>query len=491
MNAYALTRHEQDIHFGQQDARDIPVNIEAEQALLGAIMVNNDVLAVVKAPIEAAHFFDQLHRKIFQAMIDLRAEGKRINPISVKSSIPADTKVGNLSGAQYLARLAAEATSVVNANDFAEIIIDAAVARATMNDADLLLHTASTCWSELQFLDKVKELADKVRHRVQEARAKEHRRPGDAYMDSFEAASQNAGAVGVPISLPEIRRVLNEDVFEAGNLYGLLSSSGEGKTSITVQMILSAIKAGHPTMFLSYDQSAAQCVRQMVAQEHGIDAKQQRDPNGSMSEWERDKCVLFSTWLNDKPLDIVRCRREGVSRLISYANRFVQSQKTDKTPLIVIDHIGKVKPRDDRMSPDKISGEITVELKAFADETQSAVVILNQRNSEGTRRDNPRPISRDIYGGEGAKADYDAIMYLYRPAKYRNDMLATASDERARGKIAAVFSEFGDKIDTVAEVGSIKVRFGDPSVREWLKFEARYTRYISPDVESQPQGRML
>jgi replicative DNA helicase len=301
---------------------------------------------------------------------------------------------------------------------------------------------------------------------------------GDSYLKMFEASSAKSGVVGVPIALPEIAKVLSEPVFEAGNLYGFLSSSGEGKTSLTMQIIYHAIKAGHPTQFLSYDQSAGQCVRQMIAQNLGIEVRRQREPAKFLKDAEQNQCLDFAMWINKQPLEIIRCQREGVAQLTAYGRRFVKRNANGKTPLIIIDHIGKVKPRDPKLSPDRISGDVTVELKSFADETGSAVMILNQRNSEGTKRDNPRPISRDLYGGEGAKADYDAILFLYRPEKYRADRVAIATDQDWK-KIRSVYGEDEEQWKDVAEVGVIKSRFGDPSLREQLKFEAQYTRYTS------------
>jgi replicative DNA helicase len=286
--------------------------------------------------------------------------------------------------------------------------------------------------------------------------------------------------IGVPIALPEIAKVLSEPVFEAGNLYGLLSSSGEGKSSLTMQLIYHAVYTGHPVLFLSYDQSAAQCVRQMIAQVHGIDVRQQREPSRLMSQKEQDQCVSFATWIDRQPLQIIRCQREGVTQLVAYARRFIKQKANGKTPFVVIDHIGKVKPRDPKLSADRISGEVTVELKALADETGSSVLILNQRNSFGTRRDNPRPIAADLYGGEGAKADYDGILYLYRAEKYKAEREAIAATDADWKKIQRVFS--GD-LEGIAEIGSVKCRFGDVNIKERVRFVARFTRYESLQAE--------
>lgn len=493
MNAHQrdFTPEEQALHFGQQ--REMPESLVAEQQVLGAILINNAAYGAIQSRIHltADHFYEPLHRRIFAKMGELHSEGRTITVTALNPVLPPGERVGDMTLLQYVARLASEACTIILAPQLAEDVVKAAVAREAIFDAHEIIAAAYDKWGEPGFVDEVSKIAEGTRNKVEEARATVRRRPGDAYMDRFEAASSNAGAMGVPIGLKELTKVLNETVFEAGNLYGLLSSSGEGKTSLTIQTLLYVLRRGHPVLFLSYDQSQAQCVAQMIAQEHGIDTKQQKDPNALMTEEEREKGILFASWLNSQPIEIIRCQREGNARLLAYARQFLSRHKTDKTPLIVIDHIKKIKPRDERLSPDRISAEITVEWKALADETQAAVLMLNQRNTEGTKRLNPRPISKDIYGGEGAKEDYDAVIYLYRPAKYRKDMMATAADDKQRAQITAVFREFGeeDEIETVAEIGAIKVRYGDPSIRQRLKFEARFTRYISD--AAQPQGRMF
>ncbi|WP_083635743.1 DnaB-like helicase C-terminal domain-containing protein [Rhizobium gallicum] len=172
-----------------------------------------------------------------------------------------------------------------------------------------------------------------------------------------------------------------------------------------------------------------------------------------VSQKEQDDCVRFATWLDQQPLEIIRCQREGVRQLTAYARRFMKKRGNSKTPFIVIDHIGKVKPRDPKLSPDRISGEVTVELKSLADEAQASVLILNQRNGGGSRRDNPRPISADLYGEEGVRADYDAVITLYRPEKYkkeREDVAAKPSDWATINRV------FGSEIEGIAEIAAIR-----------------------------------
>src|SRR5690554_1598549 len=95
--------------------REAPNNIEAEQALLGAILVNNDAFYRVSDFLKAGHFYEPLHRKIFEVAAELIRMGKMANPVTLKTFLPADEKVGDMTVAQYLARLAAEAVNVINA----------------------------------------------------------------------------------------------------------------------------------------------------------------------------------------------------------------------------------------------------------------------------------------------------------------------------------------------------------------------------------------
>ncbi|MBX5238654.1 DnaB-like helicase C-terminal domain-containing protein [Rhizobium sp. NLR22b] len=451
--------------------------LEAEQTLIASAMFLPE--SFDNCGLEANDLSIGLHQIIFKAASDLRAAHQHVNPVSLKPYVPKDVQGLNVSPAQYLTRLSTIGAPLrpVDVDQAAEIVKGSVIARRIAQEAQYMAAVASEGLGLLTIGDELEQLESRLKElRARFAETTAISSPGSSYLTAFQASARRDGVIGVPIALPEIAMVLSEPVFEAGNLYGLLSSSGEGKSSLTMQLIYHAVSEGHPVLFLSYDQSSAQCVRQMIAQVHGIDVRQQREPSRLMSQKEQDQCVSFATWIDRQPLQIIRCQREGVTQLVAYARRFIKQKANGKTPFVVIDHIGKVKPRDPKLSPDRISGEVTVELKALADETQSSILILNQRNSFGTRRDNPRPISADLYGGEGARADYDAVLTLYRPEKYKKEREKIASKP---SDWTAINSVFGSDIEGIAELATIKVRFGDPSIVEKVKFEARFTRYVS------------
>lgn len=474
--------------------------LEAEQQVIGVIINANERAS--DCELEPEDFGEEIHQIIYREAKAMIAANQICSHISLKPYLPKiiyerDEKAPGgrrpmeKSPAQYVMAMVIEGTSPAAQAKFQENIQTlkaVAISRVLGQFGGHASAVASEGHGLLTIMDEI----DRLTNLLNEARSRFSETTsltpaGASYLSVFNASAKRDGVVGVPIALPEIAKVLSEPVFEAGNLYGLLSSSGEGKSSLTMQLVFHAVKEGHPTLLLSYDQSPAQCVRQMIAQVHGIDIRQQRQPATMMSESEQDTCVKFAMWLDKQPLEIIRCQREGVTQLMTYIRRFIKRHGNGRTPFIVLDHIGKVKPRDPKLSADRISGEVTVELKALMDESHAACLVLNQRNSFGTRRDNPRPIAADLYGGEGARADYDAVMYLYRAEKYKAEREKIAASDADWKKINKVF---GSEVTGVAEVGSIKVRFGDPTITETLKFEARYTRYVT-QREPASQERFL
>ena len=113
--------------------RSAPHNIEAEQALLGAILVNNEAFYRVSDFLKPAHFFEPIHQKVYQLARDLIRAGKIATPVTLKTFLDATIDIGGMTGRQYLARLAAEATTIINAEDYGHTIYDLSIRRALIH----------------------------------------------------------------------------------------------------------------------------------------------------------------------------------------------------------------------------------------------------------------------------------------------------------------------------------------------------------------------
>jgi replicative DNA helicase len=479
-----------DVNMHNPPERVVPANIEAEQALLGALLTNNASFDRISNFLEAQHFHEPLHRRIYEVIEQMIRSGKGVNPVTIKSFLPNEN-VGEMSMQQYLARLAAEAVTVINVKDYAYAIHEMWIRRRAIVACEDVAALAYDLPPDKDILAEIAPLEDQLAElRAERIKGEAGKGAGQSYLDALSAAYQRGEVRGVPIALGEIAEVISEPCFEAGNLYGLLKSSGEGGTSIICQLMTHALKKGHPVCFLSYDQSSDQIMRQMVAQQHEIEARRQREAR-LMSEKEFEKCMDFANWISARPFEVVKCTDQSAPQLVSLARTFVKRRANGKVPFVVVDHIGVVKPEDRRADEGTKAKGIGQILKAGAEMTDAAWLVLNQRNSFGMKRDNPRPISMDLFGGDPAKTPFDAIFYLYRFLKFYEERKSIASSDSDWKKIERVFpSAVRTDGEDIAEIGAIKVRFGAANIRERLIFEARFTRFKS-DTPPPAQTELL
>jgi len=458
--------------------REAPANIEVEQALLGAILINNDALFKVSDILKPDHFFEPVHRLIFETARDLIREGLTVNPVTIKTFLPEKEKIGEMTVAQYMARLASASANPLDMVSYARQITDLSTRRKLIGLGEEIIanayHVAIDKSADSQ-IDEVERQLYSLRSGKETGAL-----TTSQGVDMILAPKDAKSAPIITFPLPQLREVISGDL-EAGNLYGMLSGSGEGKTSLVLQIVYHAASEGHPVLILSYDQSWDQCLLQMVSQEIGIEhMRLKNDDLLTPSEVEKKIATLMA--MKRLPITYQRCsaRSHGAANIAGFATQFLRRQtvQSDKTPLIVLDHVRKVRPNNPRDHEGRIASEVNGMSKDIASEFGAVWMSLNQRSTLGTRRKNPRPIDSDIFGGEMAREDYDAVFYLYRPWKYWQAQLATAATTKEEEQISNMFARGGWTEDT-AELGALKVRFADPTIRRKIRFIPEYTRYAS------------
>lgn len=467
-----------------QFTKDLPNAVEVEQQLIGALMINNDAISFVCDTLKPDHFYEPLHAKVYEACLAASDAGRSWTPVTIMHSFPTGQMVGEMTVSQYLARAVAEATGLVSIRDFAQLVIELSVARVAINEmafACEAIHDSPTPEVVVEAMERVMDTFASEKASI-EPRAEDN---ALSWLDRMDPSKSQSEAFGVPIEFEAVRQVLSEPVLEAGNLYGLLSSSGEGKTSFVLQMIWHAIACGNPVVFLSFDQSREQVFAQMAAQVMSIEVTRQKERRVSSDEFA--SCQAFDRDLRGRQFDVVKCTTQSAAQLCTLARKSLKRfQRTNDRPaLIVVDHIGAIKSDNDRTDMGTQAATKNRVLKSLASETGSAVVVLNQRNSDGMRRTNPRPVAGDLYGGDRARNDYDAVFWLYRHLKWFNEKVSVAASVNDHKLIARVFptAHFDEAQGTavmdgdIAEIGAIKVRFGDPSIKGKMNFVGRFTRY--------------
>lgn len=479
--------------------RTIPANLEAEQALLGAMLMNNQAFHAVSSYLIAEDFHEPIHQKIYKGIAHLAMNDRSANPVSVKSLVP-DVKIGDMSISQYLSALTSSAVNFVSVKDMASLVLELSLRRSLISVGETMINRGY----EADNNESVEAIIEEVEQSVFEISAAHREQNGGGrfagssiltqYLEMVTHDPQKRTMHGVPIGLQEVATVLSERVFEPTNVYGMISSSGEGKTSLVLMLVRAAVAAGNPVLFLSYDQSGPQIISQMVAQELGIETRIQRA--GNMTQKQQDKAADYVRTLANAAFEVKDCdsSKDTPKRLSRYVKEFIRKNSNGRTPFIVIDHAGTIKPESDDKSADQgtKARNAVQELKSCAKATKASILILMQRSSDGMKRFNPRPAKSDVYGGQSAVQPYDAIYYLYRGQFHMEEQMKTAKDEKERGQIEARFHQmYGTDIEGTAEIGALKVRFGTTSQRRKVRFIPEYTRYESFYQPEYEQGEML
>jgi replicative DNA helicase len=484
--------------------REMPNNIEAEQALLGAALVNNRAFAAVTEFLIPDHFYEPLHQRIYRIMGDLISQNKRADPVTIRNFLSADDKIGDMTVAQYLAALASNAVSIINAKDYGQAIHDLYLRRQLIfigEDMVNASYNAEADQTAKRQIDLISQELFKL-SAVNDGSAKTSfsgSALSNAYIEALSKDPSKRSMRGVPIVLPELQTVLCEERFEPTNVYSLVSSSGEGKTSLTLQIIRHAASYGHPVAFFSFDQSADQCVMQMVAQQNALEVRRQKA--GDLNDRQFESAMQEGLKIGEMPLEIFECNSnfDNMEKLAAKAIEFMKRMAPrceGKTPLFVFDHMSAIPPKREFRSADEGSKALSIgnDAKALAKITRGACLLLQQRSGAGVKRVNPRPVPGDLYGGEAARQAFDAVAYLYRAEEYQRRQLDTADDEKQAARIRERFAKtFPDAygLEDTAEVGTLKVRFGKVGQKRYLKFVSEFTKYQSIYTPMEEMESML
>ncbi|TYL82273.1 replicative DNA helicase [Bradyrhizobium cytisi] len=477
--------------------RSAPHNIEAEQSLLGAILVNNDAFYRVSDFLEPKHYFEPLHQTIFETAGSLIRMGKIATPVTLKTFLPADTDVGGMTIGQYLARLAAEATTIINAQDYGRTIYDLALRRDLIGIGEDMVNVA---------YDAPVDFAPRAQIEDAERRLYELAESG-RYDGGFQKFSQ-ALAVAVDLAAKAFQRDGKLSGISTGmrdldtKMGGLQHSDliivagrpGMGKTSLATNIAYNVAKAyvgelqadgtmkaanGGVIGFFSCEMSADQLATRIVAERTGIPSSHIR--RGGISEADFDKIRDVSIELQSLPFYVDATGGLSIAQLMARARRLKRQKGLD---LLVIDYIqllsGSGKRSENRVQ--EIT-EITTSLKALAKELNVPVIALSQLSRQVESREDKRPQLSDLRESGSIEQDADVVLFVYREEYYlamKEPRPGTPEHEKWRLDMDLAYGK--------AEVIIGKQRHG-PTGTVDLAFEASVTRFSDLAPDSQMPAR--
>jgi replicative DNA helicase len=465
--------------------RTAPHNIEAEQSVLGAILVNNDAFYRVSDFLEPKHFFEPIHQLIFETAGSIIRAGKVATPVTLKTFVPADSDIGGMTVGQYLARLAAEATTIINAHDYGRTIYDLALRRDLIHIGEDMVNVA---------FDAPVDFAPRAQIEDAERRLYELAEAG-RYDGGFQKFS-NAMKVALEMAANAFQRdgklsgiatgLRSLDVKMGGlqqsDLIIVAGRPGMGKTALATNIAYNIARAHRDELqadgtrktvnggivgFFSCEMSAEQLATRILAEQTGIASSTIR--RGGITENEFDKIRDHTIELEHLPLFVDETGGLAISQLTARARRLKRQKGLD---VIMVDYIqllqGSGKRSDNRVQE---VTEITTSLKALAKELNVPVVALSQLSRQVENRDDKRPQLSDLRESGSIEQDADVVLFVFREEYYlqnKEPRPGTPEHEKWQLDMALVHGK--------AEVIIGKQRHG-PTGTVNLQFEASLTRF--------------
>ena len=466
--------------------RTAPQNVEAEQALLGAILVNNEAFYRVSDFLEAQHFFEPVHKAIFEVAGQLIRANKIATPVTIKTFLPAELAIGDINLATYLARLAAEATTIINAEDYGRTVYDLALRRSLIGIGEDMVNVAYDATVEqtpgVQIEEAEKRLFDLAEKGQYGAGFQSFETALASAIDLASAAYKRDGHLsGLATALDDLDRLMGG--LQASDLIIVAGRPGMGKSALATNIGFNIAKGwrgelqpdgsmktvdGGIVGLFSLEMSAEQLATRIIAEQSGVSSANIR--RGRIDESDFARIVEASREMQRIPFYIDQTGGLSIAQLAARARRLKRQRGLD---LLIVDYIQLLAGTSRRSSENRVQEitEITTNLKALAKELQVPIVALSQLSRQVEQREDKHPQLSDLRESGSIEQDADVVLFIYREEYY----LKNAEPKPGTEEYFKWQDEMG-KVHGVAEVIVGKQRHG-PTGTVRLHFEDTITRF--------------
>lgn len=460
--------------------RTPPVNIEAEEELLGAILINNDAASKVSGFLLAKHFALAIHARIYDAALTLINRGEIANAVTLKGYFERDEALSDIGGGAYLARLTRAAAAIINAEDYGRLIYDLALRRDLIQIGEQVVNKAFDADVEdtasIQIEAAEQALFNLAEHGRFEGGFKSFATSVQESIANIDAAIRRDGLSGVPTGFRELDDKLGG--LHTSDLLILAGRPSMGKTALATNIAFNAAQLYHKTNgekgavvgFFSLEMSSEQLATRILAEQTEISSEKLRRGDVSDEEFV-DRLVPVSQALSEIPLLIDDTGALSIATLRTRARRLKRSPQG--LGLIVIDYLQLMRPSGRQRTDNRVQEitEITQGLKALAKELNVPVIALSQLSRAVEARDDKRPQLADLRESGSIEQDADVVMFVFREEYYEMRREPRHDTPEHLAWLAKM-----EQVHNIAEVIIGKQRHG-PIGNVQLYFDARYTRF--------------
>jgi replicative DNA helicase len=464
--------------------RPPPQNLEAEQALLGAILINNDAFDRVSDFLKSEHFSYELHRRIYEIAGQLIRAGKLASPITIKTFL-GEHDLGGVTASQYLARLAAEATTIINAKDYGQSIHDLALRRELIRIGEDVVNVAFDAPVDSSPREQIEE-AERRLYQVAEGGRYDggFARFSDALKTAVDMAAKayerDGNLSGIATGLIDLDRYMGG--LQPSDLIILAGRPGMGKTALATNIAFAIAKAyqaetradgnretinGGIVGFFSLEMSAEQLATRIIAEQSAVPSYKIR--RGDITEQDFHGISQAVREMQSVPFYIDQTGGISIAQLTARARRLKRQRGLD---LLVVDYLqllsGSKSRGDSRVQE---LTEITTGLKALAKELNVPILALSQLSRQVEQRDDKRPQLSDLRESGSIEQDADVVLFVFREEYYLKNREPRPGTEEHVAWMTEMERAHGR-----SEVIIGKQRHG-PTGTIALQFEAELTRF--------------
>ena len=457
----------------QNELKELPNNIEAEQSVIGSILLNNEIFDEINMLLNSKNFYDPMHQKIFNAIEKLIYTGMLANPITLKNYF--ENEKDELNVPDYLVKITKFSSSSRQAIEYSKLIYDLYVKRELIKISENIIDSAKL--NDLDqdgktiienFEKSLIDLAEKGSFSSSLVKFDE------AMKMTIEMASNayksEEGIVGVPTGLTDIDDRLGG--LHKSDLIIIAGRPSMGKTALATNIAFNAARKiqddgkKSSIAFFSLEMSSEQLSTRILAEQSRIKSNDIR--RGKISEDQFDKFIETSKNISELPLYIDETPAISIAALSNRARRIKRLHGLD---MVVVDYIQLMRASNFKEGRVQEISEITQGLKALAKELSVPVLALSQLSRAVESRDIKKPQLSDLRESGSIEQDADVVMFVYREAYYLEKM-----EPRAATVEHAEWQAKMNEVSNLAEIIIGKQRHG-PTGNIMLEFEAMFTKF--------------
>ena len=470
---------------GLAAARKMPHNLPAEQNLLGALLIDNDIMEKIDDRLRAEHFYDPLHGRIFATMMRMIDRGQLANPVTLKSFFSGTDDGPDGAIEDYLGELADGVISLAQSADYAVTIYEAHLRRELIRIGDDVIEDAIHPDVDLSATKQIETAEAKLFQLAESGEAG----AGLRNFESVTAAAVNMAAIarksdgglsGVSTGLTDLNAKMGG--LHRSDLIILAGRPGMGKSALATTMAFHSAtttrtgEEARPVAFFSLEMSAEQLGTRILSERARIDSNAIRQ--GDLNAEEFDRRVEVSNQLSVAPFYIDDTPSLSVSQVASRARRM---KRTGGLGLIVVDYLQLLTPQLGVKSENRVQeiSNISRSLKAIAKELNVPVLALSQLSRAVEQREDKRPNLSDLRESGSIEQDADVVLFIYREEYYLNkkdpERDARETEEQFNAKNDAFMAKL-QAAENKAEVIIAKQRHG-PVGSINVHFEKSFTHF--------------